>query len=169
MQVREHSEVRGVTTARTRVEVMVHEAMLTLAVLPSGSRRVGNGWPDYLYEPDEHGAYPEEDERPRPPWRPTPRHIDELDLVLNWYGTWKGVDRRKNGLFRWEYALLEVRAMQHLCGKPSWRKIASAMEMVERAPTRSHVWWFHRHVDLIQIAEFQAVLCGDSRVLARAA
>jgi hypothetical protein len=155
--------------ARSRVERIVHEAMLTLAVQPSHSWGRPNSWPEYLYEPDEHGAYPEEDERPRPPWNPTPRHIDEMHLVLNWYGTFKGKDRKRNGLFKWEYALLEVRATQHLCGKPSWRKIASAMELVERAPTRSHVWWHNRHADLIQIAEFQAVLCGDDRVLARAA
>lgn len=160
---------RGEFKERSRVERMVHEAMLTLAVQPNQSWGRPNSWPDYLHEADDHGAYPDPEEKPRPPWKPTPRHIDELDLVLNWYGTWKGADRRKNGLFRWEYALLEVRAMQFLCGKPSWRKIASAMEAVERAPSRSHVWWLNRHDDLIQIAELQAVLCGDQRAVARAA
>ena len=43
--------------ARTRVEVVVHEAMLTLAVQPAGARRVGNGWPEYLHEQDEHGGF----------------------------------------------------------------------------------------------------------------
>ena len=154
---------------RTRVERIVHEAMLTLAVQPSRGWGRPNSWPDYLYEPDEHGAYPDPDRRERPNWNPRPRHIDELDAVLHWYGTWKGRDRRINGLFKWEYALLEVRATQYLCGKPSWRKIAEAMELVERAPTRSYRWWMDRHATLIQIAEFQAVLCGDHRVLAHAA
>jgi len=154
---------------RTRVEIICHEAMLTLAVLPSGGRRVGNGWPQYIHEADEHGAYPDPDRRERPPWKPSPRHIDELDCVLQWFATWKGRDRRRNGLFKWEYALLEVRATQYLCGKPSWRRISEAMESVDRAPTRSHVWWMHRHNDLIQIAELQAAMCGDQKVLARAA
>jgi hypothetical protein len=143
-----HKGERG-EFARTRVERIVHEAMLTLAVQPSGYRRVGNGWPEYLHEPDEHGAYPDPDRKERPPWKPTPRHIDELDSVLQWFATWKGRDRKRNGLFKWEYALLEVRATQHLCGKPSWRKIAEAMELVERAPTRSHEWWRGRHDDII--------------------
>lgn len=155
--------------ARTRVEKIVHEAMLTLAVQPNGRGGSGNGWPQYVHEADDHGAYPDPDRRERPSWHPRPRHIDELHAVLHWFGTWHGRDRQKNGLFKWEYAFLEVRATQYLHGKPSWRKIADAMEMIERAPTRSHEWWRARHADLIQIAEFQSVLSGDTKIVARAA
>lgn len=143
---------------RERIRTMVHHAMLTWAVMPKERSSGGSAWPAYRLEHDDWGAH----EKPEGVlWQPTPRHIDEADRVQEYFGGWRGQDRKVNGLHKWEYALLLIRAQQELATKSSWRSIADAMAMMRSAPSYSHTFWKHKHDDLVEIAYGRALELGD--------
>ncbi|MEL6568193.1 MAG: hypothetical protein AAFQ22_07225 [Pseudomonadota bacterium] len=147
-------EIDAVADARARLERMVHEAMLTWAVMPSPrSQSQVTCWPAYAYERNDPGAWAYFSEAPeRPPWMPNPRQIDEAVLVDEWFSNWRGKDRRKNGIHSWERGLLTTRAWQIIFGKDSWRGLADAMSAQPHAPNRSYEWYRKRHEFLMDIA-----------------
>jgi hypothetical protein len=142
---------------RARVERIVHEAMLTMRTLQmmDASRRTGC-WPDYVYEPDDYGYRPSLGELRalRAPWRPTPRHITEMERVfLEWlYG---------QGLRDWQWMLLELRAFLVIFRrKGGWRGVADVMAQRPGIPSYSHTWLKYEHQRLIDVAALRAVALG---------
>jgi hypothetical protein len=132
----------------------VHAIRAAPATKPAGASP-SNGWPDYLYDHHDHGAY----EAAR--WRPTPQQIDWGTKVVRWYGLWRGKDRIRNGLEKWEWTLLEIRGWQAMFGRESWESLATLLNDRPNLPTYSAVHWRRRHDLLISIALDQAIACRD--------
>lgn len=144
--------------SRTRIERMVHEAMLTMRMQMDRERApVGRScWPDYVYEREDWGDRPGIDElRPLvPPWRPEGRHLDEMEWVfLDCYGKWANPRSGKNGLEKWQWLILELRAWKAVYGLDwSWRNIADAIASRPLKMAPSHEWVRIEHRRLIDIA-----------------
>lgn len=144
--------------ARTRVERMVHEAMLTMRMAEARDRpRPGrSAWPDYVYEREDWGDRPALGEVGNmiPPWRPEGRHLDEMDWVwLDCYGKWPNPRTGRNGLERWQWLTLELRAWKAVYGLDwSWRNIAEAIASRPLRMSPSHEWVRIEHRRLIDIA-----------------
>jgi hypothetical protein len=143
---------------RVRIERMVHEAMLTMRMaeardLPPQGR---SAWPDYVYERDDYGNRPAVEELRAlvPPWRPTGRHVDEMDWVwLECFGKWPNPRSGRNGLENWQRLLLEIRAWQVTCGlRGGWRHIAEAIRSRPGMPKFGYEWARIEHRRLIDIA-----------------
>lgn len=145
-----------------RVTARVHEAMLTARALPRDRNAPSaprNCWPAYPYEADDYGeiADPDELQPVKTPWKPTPRHIDQMHEVFAWYGAYWDRTRERYGLQRWEWVLLELRAWQTVFGRSSWRQIAETLASRPYMPTRSDTWCRQEHARLIDIALKQSV------------
>lgn len=140
----------------------VHEAMLTMRMLTDRERsaRGRSCWPDYVYEREDYGDRPalEELRSLSPPWRPTARHIDDMDWVfIDCYGQWMNPRTKKNGLERWQWILLELRAWQCVFNwKGGWRHIASSFELRPGMPNFSREWCRVEHDRLIDVALIRA-------------
>lgn len=143
---------------RARVCTMVHEATLTMRMQMQrdANRRDRAAWPDYVYERDDYGDRPaiEELRGLVPLWRPTARHIDEMDWVFGaCFGKWRNPRTGRNGLERWQWTLLELRAWNTVFAwRASWRQIADQLAMRPGMPSFSHVWCRIEHERLIDIA-----------------
>ena len=81
--------------------------------------------------------------------------------VAVWYGLWRGRDRDRNGLHRWEWTLLEIRGWQVIFGRESWRDLADLMNQRPNMPTLSYEGWRRHHAQLIEIALNQAIKAHD--------
>jgi hypothetical protein len=144
--------------ARVRIERIVHEAMLTMRMAEArdAAPQGRSCWPAYVYERDDYGNRQAVEELRAlvPPWRPTGRHIDEMDWVwIDCYGQWPNPRSGKNGLERWQRILLEIRAWQTTCGlRGGWRHIAEAIRSRPGNPKFTHEWARIEHRRLIDIA-----------------
>lgn len=143
---------------RERIARTVHEAMLTMRMEMDRDRapRGRSAWPDYVYERDDHGdrAAIEELRSMVPPWRPGPRQLDDMEWVfLDCFGKWANPRSGKNGLERWQWLLLELRAWQEICGlRGGWRSIAETIRSRPGMPKFSHEWARLEHERLIVLA-----------------
>lgn len=144
--------------ARERVQRIVHEAMLTMR-MQMDRERAPRGraiWPDYVYERQDWGDRPAIGELGNlvPPWRPDGRHLDEMDWVfLDCYGRWPNPRTGRNGLERWQWLTLELRAWKTVYGLDwSWRNIAEAIASRPLRVSPSHEWVRIEHSRLIDIA-----------------
>jgi hypothetical protein len=144
--------------SRWRITRVVHEAVLTMRFQMARERpRPGRAaWPDYVYERDDHGDRPaiEELRALVLPFQPTSRHFDAMDWVyLDCFGKWPNPRSGKNGLERWQWLLLELRAWQTTCGlRGGWRSIAEAIRSRPGLPKFSHEWARIEHERLIDVA-----------------
>jgi hypothetical protein len=143
--------------AFARVQQMVHEGVhaMRAAYERMGPAPPGNGWPDYLHDRDDHGAYVEAR------WRPTPRQIDWGYKTAVWFGSWRGRDRDRNGLHRWEWTLLELRGWQVMYGRESWTDLAEQLNDRAHFPTYDRSYWRRQHNHLVDVALNQAIKAGD--------
>lgn len=143
---------------RERVTRMVHEATITMRqqLARDATPRGRACWPDYVYERDDHGDRPaiEELRALVPLWTATARHIDEMEWVfIECFGRWANPRSKRNGLERWQWTLLELRAWQAVYGwRGGWRQIASSLELRPHMPTLSHAWCRIEHNRLIDVA-----------------
>lgn len=140
-----------------RVTRMVHESVLTMRMMTDRdlSSRGRSCWPDYVYDREDYGDRPALGELRSlvPPWRPTARHIDDCEWVyLECYGKWANPRSGKNGLERWQWMLLELRAWQSYGLRGGWRAIAEAIRSRPGMPKFSHEWARIEHDRLIRIA-----------------
>lgn len=160
------AELPSAPTPRERIERVVHEAMLTMRLLTDreSTAHSRSCWPEYVYEREDYGDRPALGELRNliPPWRPTARHIDDVDWVfLDCYGKWPNPRSRRNGLEDWQWLLLELRAWQVTCGlRGGWRLIAETIRSRPRMPRFSHEWARIEHDRLIEIAVERAQLTG---------
>lgn len=144
--------------ARERIERTVHEAMLTMRMEMDRDRvpRGRSAWPDYVYDREDWGDRPALGELRSlvPPWRPGGAHLDRMEWVfLDCFGRWPNPRSRSNGLERWQWLLLELRAWQRICGlRGGWRHIAEAIRSRPAMPKFSHEWARIEHDRLIDIA-----------------
>jgi hypothetical protein len=135
-----------------RTQQLVHEAMLTWRMMPRDKplSHCGNAWPGYVLE---YGVYTDEAEMR---WKPTPKQIDDAFKVMWWFGQWRDRGRPKNGLHKWELALLELRAWQTTFGRESWEKVADALNKRHDCPTYHRNHWRIVHNQIIDIAVMQS-------------
>lgn len=143
---------------RARLVQMVHTSALVWAGDAGRNGMSTNSMPAYLYERDDWGAHETSD---RVIFKPDPVEIDQADMVHEWFAMWRGRDRRQNGLHKWEWALLELRAWQERgVGHRGWRKLAESMNALKSCPTYSYVKWRQEHARIIDLAHSQAKKFG---------
>jgi len=170
------SEIDFAAQERHRIARMVHEAYLTLYVTPRGGVSSGGGscWPVYQYQPGDWGYNKDlvEGEKVDPrsggiAWTPTPRQIDELDVVLEWIASWQGRDRNRRGFHRWEHSLLESCALNLLRSEwagEDWMKVKAHMATIGKLGSRSIYHWKREATRLQEVLFAQARASGEAKI-----